>query len=614
MKRLPLYLFRRFAPRGSALLIVMVLIMALGLALTSLTSFTSEQRTANARMQLYEEELTAAESALDALTGQVHFYAQSKPRQVGGTIDNLHTAILALEDNPPTIEGFEYINVDVECIEGDDLSYKEINDPSDENYGFVTLLVEYRITVQLRSTSTLSDRLEHPGVALQRMVQLNQIPIYAYAIFYGNDLELDAGQRIDVVGRVHTNGNFYLTTSSEAYYHRAITVAGNFYGGIYSPGSGRLANNDTDVFVTRDGGSTNFSRVYGTATNASTWLDSRTSNWVPESNARWTDSMGRKFLRDKAHGIQTIGMPIPQSENPHRLIEPTNAADEPAVADVKFSNIASVKITGTPTNASTISIQVNGVSYPNTYTVGGVTKTIVSTASIYNGREAKTVDMLDVNIANMVESGINVGDGVIYIEPTAATSGSRQSAVRLNNAGTVPTNVQGGLTIATNGPMYTKGNVNTSGDTILLLASDAINILSADFNDSLYQTSAQASRPRNAAAQTTTNAIFMAGNVPSAGNRYSGGAENFFRYLELWGSSRQHVFNGSLLNLYQSQIATGPWDQNPAANVQSSPYYSPPRRIWSWDPDLAGITPPPGFPSFLVIKNLDWEIVTPESA
>ena len=59
MKRLPLYLFRRFAPRGSALLIVMVLIMALGLALTSLTSFTSEQRTANARMQLYEEELTA---------------------------------------------------------------------------------------------------------------------------------------------------------------------------------------------------------------------------------------------------------------------------------------------------------------------------------------------------------------------------------------------------------------------------------------------------------------------------------------------------------------------------------------------------------------------------
>lgn len=604
-KSTPILSARRLARQGSALLIVLVLIMALGLALTSLTSFTSDQRTANARLRIYEEELTAAETALDALTGQIHYYAQSKPRQVGGQISNLHSAILDLEDNPPQLQGFEYENIQVECTKGDDLSYKEITDPTDENYGFATLQVDYQITVQMKSTSNLSQRLQHPGVALRRVVQLNQVPIYAYAIFYGNDLELDAGQRIDVVGRVHTNSNFYLTTSSEAYYHRAITVAGNFYGGMYSPGSGRGNSTNTNVYVTRDGGSSSFSKVYGTAASASTWLDSRTSNWVQESTSRWVDSFGRNFLRDRAHGIQTIGMPIPQSENPHKLIEPTNTADEPAVSDVKFANIATVKITGNPTSASSIQIKVNGVTVPNTYTYNGNTKQIVSTATIYNAREGKTVNMLDLNMGNMTESGINVGDGIVYVEPTTATNSSQQSAVRISNAGTVPTNVQGGLTIATNGPMYTKGDVNTSGDAILLLASDAVTVLSSSFNDSLYQTSAQGAAPQNAASKTTTNAIFMAGNVPSANNHYSGGAENFFRYLEKWGGSRQHVFNGSLLNLYASQIGTGRWDR-------ISGYYDPPRRVWSWDPALAGITPPPGFPSFLVIRNLDWQLVTPE--
>ena len=102
---------------------------------------------------------------------------------------------------------------------------------------------------------------------------------------------------------------------------------------------------------------------------------------------------------------------------------------------------------------------------------------------------------------------------------------------------------------------------------------------------------------------TTTNAIFLAGNVPSSAGYYSGGAENYFRYLENWGGIT-HTFNGSILNLYTSTLAKGTWKS-------STTYYGAPTRVWSWDSGLAGITPPPGMPTFLNITLQAWNIVKP---
>ena len=72
------------------------------------------------------------------------------------------------------------------------------------------------------------------------------------------------------------------------------------------------------------------------------------------------------------------------------------------------------------------------------------------------------------------------------------------------------------------------------------------------------------------------NAALVAGNVPSGsqGNNYSGGAENFVRFLEDW-TGKSFTYYGSMLQLYASKYATGTWGN---ANV-----YAPGTLKWYFD-------------------------------
>jgi hypothetical protein len=65
---------------------------------------------------------------------------------------------------------------------------------------------------------------------------------------------------------------------------------------------------------------------------------------------------------------------------------------------------------------------------------------------------------------------------------------------------------------------------------------------------------------------------------------YSGGAENFPRFLENW-SSATLTYYGSMVQLYQSAQSIGEWGK---ANV-----YSPPTRQWYFDTNFK-TKPPPG--------------------
>jgi hypothetical protein len=625
-------------------MIVMIFIMVMGVSLASLASLGTHERRQAARLRTYQDELAAAEQVVDQVIGQIKFFAANKPRQVGGAISNFHNAVLGIQI-PSKIETVDNLNhsytftIDrnksgITCVAGNNLQYETITDPKDEWVGYAALRIDYRIRVFVKSDSSSSQRLSHPGVALERTIRVEQKPLYAYAIFYGNTLELDAGVRLDVIGRVHTNGNFFLTTSSSAYYHKQVTVAGDFVGGYYDPTTGRGISGSNQIYIGKDGTSTpsntgGMQPLYGRADSSSKYLTSKdVTGWAPNPIAYkdytgWVNESSTRFngyLKDSHTGINAIGLPVSAAENPHLLIEPPSASDSDAAKDAKFAYKADVKIYGDPRTASSIyATNGAGVTIPLTYTDSrGVTQSVVSTSTIYNGREGKYVDIINIDMGKLIASGIDVGSGIIYVDPTqptGSTATTRESAVRLTNAATVPTNVQGALTVATSAPMYTQGNINTDQSAILLLAADAINTLSSAFADSKYTNSTQAASPQTAVA-TITNAIFLTGNVPSAKlpGRYSGGAENFFRYLEKWGTTASHTFNGSLLNLFESQIAIGPWDQSATPGTQSSPYYAAPRRIWSWDPNLAGVVPPPGMPYSLECNLLEWKLIDPDSA
>ena len=116
------------------------------------------------------------------------------------------------------------------------------------------------------------------------------------------------------------------------------------------------------------------------------------------------------------------------------------------------------------------------------------------------------------------------------------------------------------------------------------ILTDAVNILSNSWNDA----NSFAGTSSRVASNTTVNAAVVSGIVPTASvggdGSYSGGAENFPRFLEDW-SHAALTYYGSMVELYKSQQSMGEWGK---ANV-----YSPPTRQWYFDNNFK-TTPPPG--------------------
>jgi hypothetical protein len=199
----------------------------------------------------------------------------------------------------------------------------------------------------------------------------------------------------------------------------------------------------------------------------------------------------------------------------------------------------------------------------------------------------------------------------IYVDDQRAVSG-QLTAVRVSNGAQLPPD---GLTVATDLPLYVKGNFNlNNGDTTpgqtdtsktkpAALVGDAITILSGAWLDSNVGSTPLSSRvPDN----TTVNAAFLAGIVQSATvngtKHYSGGVENFPRFLENW-SGKTVTYNGSMVVLFTSQYATNFW-------VYGSPVYNAPNRRWAFDVNFlkqSGL--PPCTPQVRKLVRGQWTVL-----
>ena len=104
------------------------------------------------------------------------------------------------------------------------------------------------------------------------------------------------------------------------------------------------------------------------------------------------------------------------------------------------------------------------------------------------------------------------------------------------------------------------------------------------------------------AVDTTVNAAFLAGIVKTTASSYSGGVENFPRFLENW-SAKTFTYNGSMVVMFYSKIAKGLWNNGTS-------YYTPPTRNWAFDNNfLNPLKTPPGTPSFRYLNRGDWLVL-----
>jgi hypothetical protein len=153
-----------------------------------------------------------------------------------------------------------------------------------------------------------------------------------------------------------------------------------------------------------------------------------------------------------------------------------------------------------------------------------------------------------------------------------------------------------GLTIASNNPVYTVGNFNSVNKKPASIMSDALTVLSKNWDD----TKSTSSYITRGAVETTVNAAFIIGNVNTTLSNYNGGLENLPRFLEDW-SDIDYNWLGSMVNLWQSVQAKADWGG-------SGSYYSPPNRNWSYDIDLDDPdNMPPASPNVRVFQRTGWK-------
>lgn len=216
--------------------------------------------------------------------------------------------------------------------------------------------------------------------------------------------------------------------------------------------------------------------------------------------------------------------------------------------------------------------------------------TTSETTETSNGTTTSTKN----NVVTVTETGIQT-----TLETTSGRSGIMLINGSLGNLPLIPdeSSDKQGFTLATNDPLYIKGNFNADGnidtgnpsnnrapdssaELMACIAADAITVLSDTWDNT--KSSSNNRDDRQPEHQIEISAVFMTGIVSSAaGLSYSGGLNNFPRFLEKWGPSdetaKPFCYRGSMLAFFESKRATGKF---------STDYYKPPARIWGWDKRL----------------------------
>jgi len=422
------------------------------------------------------------------------------------------------------------------------------------------------------------DLSSNSGVELQIQISDALIPLFQFAVFYENDLEIANEPIMTLGGRVHTNGDVYLNTWSDLYLDSYVTAAGSIYHGMKS-GSG-LSVTSNNVWIKGDDG------IYKSMKNAdNTFLDAHDDNWVTESLNRWG---GR--VEDGNHGTSQLYLPVVSDGDPIRMIDPDNGGSNPD----SYENQADLKI-------------VNGQAlYRHAYGAWvNVTATFISqgvmsvdpagSPSFHDDREEKDVFSYDINIDKLNASGYFPPNGVMYATYDYPDNSTYIVGIRLVDG----QELNGNLTLATDLPLYTQGNFNTVNKKSASLMCDAYTALSNNWNDAYSWSGNKNDRQ---ATDTQVNASYITGNTETGatGHTFNGGFNNLARFLEDW-SSDEFKWRGSAANLWYSRKANKPW-QNPGGG-----YYSPPDRNWAFDIDLLDISKlPPGTPMVNIVQRKNW--------
>lgn len=478
--------------------------------------------------------------------------------------------------------------------------------------------------------------------SLKRVFTYTEVPLFQTMFFFEHDIELYRSNTIDIGGLTHTNRWGFISSDADT----PVTFSGNIshvlgYTNTTLPYrietwrsgyTGTGATRDYEEPELAAGVQvTQVARLEPFGQDPATLLDATpTAPLSPSGQYIGPDG--------NASGDTNLN-----NDSMHELIEPPQAngtngqasVDPPAIAKRRIYGKAGLVISVNNGSVTITAQNGTGISSAQRTTITNAITVKTGKDSqgrtipnyMYDKREGANVHITNVNVGAMKTAleGLSSFNGVLYIDDTTTpTSSVPKNGIRLYNGGNLPNN---GLTIATEDGIYVHGDYNTGATATVsnqstfelslsgsvpsngsggnanndkstttsnytrkpaALIGDAVTVLSNGWID----TAAGSGLSSRKADNTTINAAFLTGFVPSGYTPtgdlddqygYSGGANNYPRFLEDWGS-RYFTYVGSMVELFVSKTFTGAWD--------TGDIYAPPLRAWKYDTNFDSVSPP----------------------
>ena len=422
---------------------------------------------------------------------------------------------------PPTVTHYSYPELSITkqtLISGVEVSRGAFS-------GLVANIQPYEILSRAANANLSNEKV------VRVTVNQEAVGLHQFGIYYDGDLEIMPSFPLDYNGRIHTNGNLYVGSHNTLDLESQITAAGHIYNTPKDP-------------------TQHFNGKARAKNSAGHWkdlsYDSTDPDWVEKSLDDWNGN-----VQDSAHGVTELPFPLPTTSDAHDIIERGTAGDSPAVRDKKYYYKAGLKI-------------IDGVATDSAGNTVTLPSGILSSSSVYDYREGHNMAMRDLKISELISQNKVPANRVIYISYSHTNA-----AVRITNAEALP---QGGIVIATDNPLYVQGHYNRNNKQPSSILCDAFNVYSSDWHDA----DATKALNKRIAGATTVNTCTVTGNKTTTSGNYSGGAENLIRLHEKW-VGHQLTYRGSLICLWESEQATGDWED--ASYVEG-------QRDWGFDPDL----------------------------
>ena len=220
--------------------------------------------------------------------------------------------------------------------------------------------------------SVTADTISGSEVKMQREIEMALIPVFQFGLFSETDLSYFPGPGFDFAGRVHTNGNLFLATSSDdgLVFHSKITAVGDVIRAELANGLSTVTTGRTDPVMIptapagcdgakpacRDLDEDEGSKVGGIASaDTAGWTTTSltTYNGFILNGDTGAKAMNLPFVSPGLRAIEMIRRPL-ASEDPNSLVGKSRmynmaqlrvlisdtAAENPGGAGVRLANVA----------------------------------------------------------------------------------------------------------------------------------------------------------------------------------------------------------------------------------------------------------------------------------